>query len=32
MEKAFVNDAFNEKLEPHNHQLKCVADRSNPEN
>ena len=31
MEKAFINDAFKEKLEPHNHQLEVLADWSKPE-
>ena len=31
MDKAFINDAFKEKLEPHNHQLEVLADWSNPE-
>ena len=28
MEKAFINDAFKEELEPHNHQLEVLADWS----
>ena len=31
MEEAFINDAFKEKLEPHNHQLEVLADWSKPE-
>ena len=31
MDKAFINDAFKEKLEPHNHQLEVLADWSKPE-
>ena len=31
MEKAFINDAFKQKLEPHNHQLEVLADWSKPE-
>ena len=31
MEKAFINDAFKEKLEPHNHQLEVLADWSKPD-
>ena len=31
MEKAFIVDAFKEKLEPHNHQLEVLADWSKPE-
>ena len=31
MEKAFINDAFKERLEPHNHQLEVLADWSKPE-
>ena len=30
MEEAFINDAFKEKLEPHNHQLEVLADWSKP--
>ena len=31
MKKAFINDAFKEKLETHNHQLEVIADWSKPE-
>ena len=31
MDKAFINDAFKEKLEPHNHQLEVLAEWSKPE-
>jgi len=31
VEEAFINDAFKEKLEPHNHQLEVLADWSKPE-
>ena len=31
MDKAFINDVFKEKLEPHNHQLEVLADWSKPE-
>ena len=32
MDEAFINDAFKEKLEPHNHQLEVLADWSKPQN
>ena len=31
MDKAFINNEFKEKLEPHNHQLEVLADWSKPE-
>jgi len=30
MEEAIINEAFKEKLEPHNHQLEVLADWSKP--
>ena len=30
MKEAFIKDAFNEKLESHNHQLEDLADWSKP--
>ena len=32
MEKAFINDAFKEKIVPYNHQLEVLAYWSKPEN
>ena len=31
MDKAFINNEFKQKLEPHNHQLEVLADWSKPE-